>query len=46
MTGAAYRRSTPLVILSTGFVILWLILAAFPFVWTFWGSLKVQGDFF
>ena len=28
------------------FVLLWLVLAAFPFVWTFWGSFKVQGDFF
>ena len=46
MTVAAHRRSRPLVILSTGFVVLWVILAAFPFVWTFWGSLKVQGDFF
>ena len=46
MTVAEHRRSTPLVILSTGFVVLWLILAAFPLVWTFWGSLKVQGDFF
>jgi multiple sugar transport system permease protein len=24
----------------------WLIIAAFPFLWTFWGSFKVQGDFF
>ena len=27
-------------------VALWLILAAFPFLWTLWGSFKVQGDFF
>lgn len=24
----------------------WLIVAAFPFLWTFWGSFKVQSDFF
>lgn len=46
MAAAAHRRSTALVIVSTGFVILWLILAAFPFLWTLWGSFKVQGDFF
>ena len=31
---------------ATGFVLLWLIVAAFPFAWTVWGSFKVQGDFF
>ena len=46
MAAAAHRRSTALIVLSTGFVALWLILAAFPFLWTLWGSFKVQGDFF
>ena len=32
--------------LSTGFVLLWLFLAAFPFLWTVWGSFKVEADFF
>ena len=27
-------------------VCLWLLIAAFPFVWSFWGSFKVQSDFF
>jgi multiple sugar transport system permease protein len=27
-------------------VAIWLIIAAFPFLWTVWGSFKVQGDFF
>jgi multiple sugar transport system permease protein len=31
---------------AIGFIALWLIMAAFPFVWTLWGSFKVQGDFF
>lgn len=37
---------------STGNVIamalvgLWLIIAAFPFLWTVWGSFKVESDFF
>ena len=31
---------------STLFVIIWLIIAAFPFIWTLWGSFKVELDFF
>ncbi len=27
-------------------VTIWLVVAAFPFLWTLWGSFKVQGDFF
>lgn len=27
-------------------VILWLIAAGFPFLWTLWGSFKVESDFF
>ncbi|MXQ08088.1 ABC transporter permease subunit [Alphaproteobacteria bacterium GH1-50] len=43
---AATRRSPALIAFSTGFVILWVVLASFPFLWTLWGSFKVQGDFF
>lgn len=39
-------RSLPLALLSIGFVLLWLCLAAFPFIWTMWGSFKVEADFF
>ena len=46
MAAAAHRRSNGLIILSTGFVILWVVIAAFPFLWTLWGSFKVQADFF
>ena len=28
------------------FLLLWLAVAVFPFLWTLWGSFKVQGDFF
>ena len=28
------------------FLLLWLTAAIFPFLWTLWGSFKVQGDFF
>ena len=27
-------------------IVLWLLIAVGPFVWTVWGSFKVQGDFF
>lgn len=40
------RRSPILVAVAVVFVLAWVVLAAFPFVWTLWGSFKVQGDFF
>ena len=40
------RRSHLLVLITWLFIIVWLIIAAFPFVWTLWGSFKVQADFF
>ena len=40
------NRSTGLRIFSIGFITLWLIIAAFPFLWTLWGSFKVEIDFF
>ena len=43
---ATLRQSWSLAYLSKGFVVLWLLIAAFPFCWTMWGSFKVQGDFF
>ena len=46
MTPRSQRRSFLLTVFSTGFVLLWLLIAAVPFVWTLWGSFKVQGDFF
>ena len=46
MAAAAERRSSTLVVVSSALVILWLVVAAFPFLWTLWGSFKVQGDFF
>ena len=45
-TVAAQRRSTGLIVASTAFVLLWLVVAAFPFFWTLWGSFKVESDFF
>ncbi len=46
MATKAESRITPLTIFSFGFVILWVIIASFPFLWTAWGSFKVQSDFF
>ena len=46
MSSVAHRRPVSLSVLSTGFVLLWLVLAAFPYIWTVWGSFKVEADFF
>lgn len=46
MPSRAQRRSPALAAASTGFIVLWLFAAAFPFVWTAWGSFKVEADFF
>ncbi len=46
MSSVAHRRPLSLAIMSTAFVLIWLILAAFPYVWTVWGSFKVEADFF
>jgi len=46
MASRAQKRSPALQIAVYGFVLLWLIIAAFPFLWTLWGSFKVELDFF
>jgi ABC-type glycerol-3-phosphate transport system permease component len=46
MSIASKRRSTPLHLISSLLVLAWIIVAASPFLWTLWGSFKVQGDFF
>ena len=46
MSNKAQQMPTGLRIASSIFVIFWLILAAFPFIWTLWGSFKVELDFF
>jgi multiple sugar transport system permease protein len=46
MVARTLRQSPLLILASTAFLVVWLILAAFPFMWTLWGSFKVQGDFF
>ncbi len=46
MASKAQRMPAGLRITISVFMIVWLILAAFPFVWTLWGSFKVELDFF
>ncbi len=45
-TAVSQRRPLALNVLIIGFLVLWVILAAFPFAWTVWGSFKVEPDFF
>lgn len=44
-TGSRYKI-TPLSAFLAALVAAWLAVAAFPFLWTLWGSFKVQSDFF
>lgn len=46
MQSSAIRPAKFWYITAIGFLIFWLFIAAFPFFWTFWGSFKVEGDFF
>lgn len=40
------KKNNWLNVLSLAFIIIWLILASVPFLWTLWGSFKVEADFF
>ena len=46
MSTLAQRRPLPLKIGLWIFVAIWFVAAAFPFLWTLWGSFKVELDFF
>ena len=46
MTAKSQRKSRALNGLLIGVLVVWMVLAAFPFIWTLWGSFKVEGDFF
>lgn len=43
---AFFRRPSLLSIAAMVFLAMWLAVAAVPFLWTLWGSFKVQADFF
>jgi ABC-type glycerol-3-phosphate transport system permease component len=46
MSIKAQEKPLSLKVFTIGFLGFWLIVAAFPFLWTLWGSFKVEGDFF
>ena len=46
MASRAQRMPMGLRTASSVFIVVWLIAAAFPFIWTVWGSFKVELDFF
>jgi len=46
MSSPANRSSRSVVLISSAFVLVWVMIASFPFIWTLWGSFKVQADFF
>ncbi len=46
MASLAQRAPLRLRALTIGFIAVWLIVAAFPFLWTLWGSFKMEADFF
>ncbi len=46
MASKAQNMPLGLKIATYSFVAIWVIMAAFPFLWTAWGSFKVELDFF
>ncbi len=46
MSSKLKRQPTGITLLVLAVLAIWMILAAFPFLWTLWGSFKVEGDFF
>lgn len=46
MNSRALRPSPTWMAASGAFIVVWLVCAAFPFIWTVWGSFKIQADFF
>ena len=46
MEAIPQRRTSFLSFFSTGMILFWVLIAIGPFIWTVWGSFKVQGDFF
>ena len=42
----ATRQHPAVFAICLAIVLLWLFVAAFPFIWTAWGSFKVEADFF
>ena len=46
MSSKLKRHPPAITLLVFAVLAIWMALAAFPFLWTLWGSFKVEGDFF
>ena len=46
MSVKAQQKPISLKVFTVVFLVFWMLIAAFPFLWTLWGSFKVEGDFF
>jgi ABC-type glycerol-3-phosphate transport system permease component len=46
MSTIGQRQPIALRVFAIAFLVFWMVIAAFPFLWTLWGSFKVEGDFF
>lgn len=46
MSTIGQRKPLTLRLFVLFFLAFWMLVAAFPFIWTLWGSFKVEGDFF
>ena len=46
MSSKLKRQPPAISLMVFAILAIWMILAAFPFLWTLWGSFKVEGDFF
>ncbi len=46
MTSSSRNNAPLLTWFATSMVVVWLLIAIGPFIWTVWGSFKVEGDFF
>lgn len=46
MSVVSNSRGSGQAVFFNGLLLVWLIIAAFPFFWTVWGSFKVEADFF
>ena len=44
---SSFKNNAPLLTwFATSMILVWLLIAIGPFIWTVWGSFKVEGDFF
>lgn len=46
MSNLSEKRPLSLMAFAMVAILVWIVIAAFPFAWTMWGSFKVEPDFF